>query len=158
MPWRQIASLVLAALAGACAAAVPGYQPPAPKLENYRDSVPTGGGFDAAGVYHLTDQERELDCKRLNGSITIKIKQMRVSGGRVRPSVAAATAQAAARPVIGGTTYGQNLGVDLMRDRARLEALNRRLAELKCPTFDLDAELAPGNDKLPRPVKAGKKA
>ncbi|MGD9806131.1 MAG: hypothetical protein AB7E81_02540 [Hyphomicrobiaceae bacterium] len=157
MPWRQIAVVFLAALASGCAAAVPGYQPPSPKLEKMRNAAPKGGGFDPAGVYHLTDQEGALDCKGLNGSITIKIKQMRASGGRVQPSAIASTAQAAARPVIGGSTYGQSLSGDLARDRARLEALNRQLAEKKCPTYDLDAELRPGNDKPPRPIK-GKKA
>lgn len=156
MPWRPIATLVLAALAGGCAAAVPGYQPPTPQLEKARNAAPKGGGFDEAGVYHLTDQERDLDCKRINGSIVIKIKQMRASGGRGRPSAVAAGAQAVARPLVGGTTYGQNISDDFRRDRARLESLNRRLAEKKCPTYNLDAELAPGNDKPPRPVKSGK--
>jgi len=158
MPWRQISALLLAGLAGACAAAMPGYQPPTPQLEKVRQATPKGGGFDAAGSYHLTDQEKELDCKRINGSIVIKIKQMRASGGRRKPSAIAANAQAVARPLVGGTTYGQSLSDDLRRDRARLETLNRRLAEKNCPTYDLDAELAPGNDKLPRPVKGGKKS
>jgi hypothetical protein len=158
MPRPPFAALFLAALAGGCAAAMPGYQPPTPKLEKARAAAPKGGGFDSGGVYHLTDQELELDCKRLNGSITIKIKQMRASGGRGKPSFVASTAQAATRPVVGGTTYGQNLGADYRRDRARLEALNRQLAQKNCPTYDLDAELAPGNNKLPRPVKKGKKS
>lgn len=158
MSWRQIATSCLAVFAGGCAAAVPGYQPPTPQLEKIWNAAPKGGGFDSAGVYHLTDQERDFDCKRLNGSITIKIKQIRASGGRYQPSMAASTAQAAARPVVGGTTYGQNLGEDLRQDHARLETLNRRLAEKKCPTYDLAAELAPGNDKPPRPVKRGKKS
>jgi len=153
MPWRHIAVLCLAAIAGGCAAAMPGYQPPTPQLEKVRNAAPKGGGFDTAGNYRLTDQEQELDCKQINGSITIKIKQMRAFGGRGKPSFVASTAQAAARPVAGGTNYGQNLGEDYRRDRARLETLNRRLAEKKCATFDLDSELAPGNDKLPRPRK-----
>lgn len=150
---RQIAALLLAAMAGACAAAMPGYQPSTPKLEKMRASTPKGGGFDQGGAYHLTEQEEALDCKRLNGSIVIKIKHIRASSSRGKPSALATGAQSAVRPVMGGTTYGQNLDEDLRRDRARLEALNRRLAEKKCPTYDLDAELAPGNTKLPRPVK-----
>ncbi|MGE0766551.1 MAG: hypothetical protein AB7L90_08820 [Hyphomicrobiaceae bacterium] len=158
MACRQIAALFLAALVAGCAAAVPGYQPPTPKLEKLRNSMPKGGGFDDTGSYHLTDQELALDCKRLNGSITIKIKHMRASSGRVQPSVVASSAQAVTRPLVGGTTYGQNISADLRRDRARLDALNRQLAEKKCPTYDLDAELAQGNDKPPRPIKGGKKS
>ncbi|MEZ5817059.1 MAG: hypothetical protein R3D44_08265 [Hyphomicrobiaceae bacterium] len=157
MPWRQLAALALAALSAACAAAVPGYQPPNPKLEKFRASTPKGGGFDETGTYHLTDQEKELDCKRINGSITVKILQMRAAGQRARPSAIAATAQAAARPLVGGTTYGQDVAADLRRDRARLETLNQRLAEKKCPIYDLEAELKPGNTNPPRPVKAGKR-
>jgi hypothetical protein len=157
MPWRQIAALVLAAVVGACAAASPGYQPPNPKLAKMQAAVPRGGGFDAAGTYSLTEQELALDCKRINGSITIKILQMRAAGQRVQPSAVAAGAQSASQAVFGGTTYGRDLDADLKQDRARLEALNRRLGEKNCPTYDLDAELVQGNTNPPKPVKAGKK-
>ena len=39
---------------------------------------------------------------------------------------------------------------------ARIEAFNARLAEKGCATFDLKAELAPGNSEPPAPVKAQK--
>lgn len=158
MAWRHTASITLAIFSSACAAAVPGYQPPDPKLDRIRDAAPTGGGIDAAGVYNLTDQEQELDCKRLSGSISIKILQMRDAGNRAEPSALAAGAQAAARPLVGGTTYGQDVAADLARDRTRLEALNRQLAAKSCPTYDLDAELKPGNTNPPRPIKPQKKA
>ena len=158
MPVRHAAALALALLAGACAQATPGYQPPTPKLEKFKALAPKGGGFDEAGTYHLTDQERELDCKKLTGSISIKILQMRDASTRAKPSAIAASAQAAARPIIGGTTYGQDIATDVKRDRARLETLNGTLASKGCPTFDLDAELKPGNNNPPRPVKPQKKA
>ncbi|MGE0699752.1 MAG: hypothetical protein AB7O57_11705 [Hyphomicrobiaceae bacterium] len=158
MSRRQLAILVLALSAGGCAAAAPGYQPPSPKLDKIRAAAPTGGGFDAAGTYSLTDQERQLDCKRLTGSMSIKIVQMRDAVNRPRPSAIAANAQALARPIVGGTTYGQDIEADLKRDRARLDALNGQLAAKKCPTFDIDADLAPGNTNPPRPVKAQRKA
>jgi hypothetical protein len=158
MTWRHATALALAVSLSACAAAVPGYQPPSPKLDRIRSAAPTGGGFDAAGNYNLTDQEQELDCKRLSGSIAVKIIQMRDAHNRAHPSALAAGAQAAARPIVGGSVYGQDVAADLRRDRARLDALNRQLAADACPVFDLDAELKPGNSNPPRPIKAPKKA
>ena len=158
MPCRQLAVVVLALSVCACAAAVPGYQPPDPKLDKIRAAAPKGGGFDASGAYNLTDQEQALDCKRLNGSIVVKIIQMRDTHNRAQPSALAAGAQAAARPLVGGTVYGQDVAADLRRDKARLEALNRQLVAKSCPAFNLDAELRPGNTNPPRPVKAQKKA
>jgi hypothetical protein len=158
MPRRRIAALGLALLAGACAQAVPGYTPPSAKLDKIKSLAPSGGGFDTAGAYTLTDQERQLDCKRLTGSVSIKILQMRDAGNRAKPSAIAATAQATAQPLIGGSTYGYDLSADLKRDRARLEALNAQLASKRCPTFDLDAELKPGNTNPPRPAKPKGKA
>lgn len=157
MPWRRTAALGLALIAGACAQAVPGYLPPSPKLDKIRAAAPKGGGFDEAGAYHLTDQERDLDCKKLTGSISIKILQMREAGTRAKPSAIAATAQAAARPLVGGTSYGQDIAADLRRDRARLDALNGQLASKQCAVFDIDADLKPGNTNPPRPIKVAKK-
>jgi hypothetical protein len=158
MPRRRIAALGLALLTGACAQVTPGYTPPSAKLDKIKSLTPTGGGFDDAGVYSLTDQERQLDCKRLTGSIAIKILQMRDAGTRAQPSAIAAKAQSTVQPLIGGTAYGHDLAADLRRDRARLEALNNQLALKKCPAFDLDAELKPGNTNPPRPVKPKAKA
>lgn len=158
MSWRHVAALTLAVSVAACAAAMPGYQPPDPKSERIKAAAPKGGGFDASGVYNLTDQEQELDCKRLSGSIAVKIIQMRDSHNRANPSALASGARAAARPIVGGSVYGQDVAADLRRDRARLEALNSQLVAKKCPAFDLDAELKPGNSNPPRPIKASKKA
>jgi hypothetical protein len=155
---RRIAALSLALIAGACAQAMPGYTPPSAKLDKIKAMTPTGGGFDTAGTYSLTDQERQLDCKKLSGSITIKIIQMRDAGNRVKPSAIAAKAQSTVQPIVGGTAYGHDIAADLKRDRARLEALNAQLAAKKCATFDLDAELKPGNTNPPHPVKAKGKA
>ncbi len=152
----QLAVLGLSLLAGACAAAVPGYVPPSPKTEKFKAAAPRGGGFDAAGTYSLTEQEQALDCKSLTGSMTIKIIQMRDAGNRAKPSAVAATAQGAMRPLFGGTTTGQSLEDDLRRDRARLETMNRQLATKGCPTFDIDADLKPGNTASPKPLKPAK--
>jgi hypothetical protein len=137
---------------GGCAAAMPGYVPPSDKTDRIKAQAPRGGGFDAAGTYSLTEQEQALDCKSLTGSMTIKILQMRDSATRTRPSTTAAIAQSTVRPLTGGTAYGADIDADLARDRARLETMNRRLAEKNCRTFDLAAELAPGTTAVPRPV------
>lgn len=158
MPRRQVAALGLALLVGACAQAMPGYTPPSAKLDRLAKLTPKGGGFDEAGSYSLTDQERQLDCKRLTGSITIKILQMRDSGNRAKPSAVAAKAQSTVQPILGGTQYGHDMAADLKRDRARLETLNGQLVAKNCPAFNLDAELAPGNTNPPRPIKAKGKA
>ncbi len=158
MRLMRLAGVGLSLIAGGCAAAMPGYTPPDPKADKIRAAAPTGGGFDGAGAYSLTDQERGLDCKALNGSITVKIIQMRDVANRARPSAAASAAQGAVRPVFGGTNYGENIDADYRRDRARLDALNRQLASKACPTYDIDAELKPGNTNPPRAQKPAKKA
>jgi hypothetical protein len=145
-------SVFVALVVAGCAAAMPGYVPPSPSRDRMLAAVPKGGGFDEQGQYHLTEQEQKLGCKELSGSVTVKILQMRQAGSRSNPSTLAATAQNASRPLTGATKYGTDTAVDLARDRARLEMLNRRLAEKDCRTFDLDAELKPGNTAQPQPV------
>lgn len=135
-----------------CAAAMPGYSPPSKARDRLLAAQQTGGGFDESGAYALTDQEQKLDCKHLIGSMTVKILQMREAGDRRDPSLLASTAQAAWKPIKGGTDYGMNVAEDLRRDRVRLETFNRQLAEKGCRTFDLDKELAPGNTATPTPV------
>ena len=143
------------AVAG-CAAAMPGYVPPSEKRDRMLAAVPTGGGFDAQGGYQLTEQEQKLGCKEINGSITVKILQMREAPKRADPSLVAKTAQNVTRPLLGATRHGTDTAADLARDRARLETLNRRLAEKDCRTFDLEAELKPGNTATPHPVGEAK--
>ena len=62
------------------------------------------------------------------------------------------------QPALANVPETQDIAADLKNDRARLEALNRQLAAKNCATFDIDAELKPGNTNTPRPVKAQKKA
>ena len=149
--------LAFTLLAGGCAAAMPGYVPPSPRRDKMLAAAPKGGGFDASETYSLTDQEQKLDCKHLTGGVTIKILQMREAANRAKPSVVATAAQVAARPFKGGTTYGQDLDKDYRRDRSRLEALNTQLGTKGCRTFDLEAELKPGNTATPAPVGEAKK-
>lgn len=143
------------ALAG-CAAAIPGYVPPSKTRDRMLAHTQTGGGFDQDGTYKLTDQEQQLDCKSLTGSMTVKILQMREASGRGRPSAVAATAQKVIRPIKGGTGYGEDLDRDQAQDRARLRSLNAQLAAKGCRTFDIEKELAPGNTATPTPVGEAK--
>jgi hypothetical protein len=148
----HLSALGLAAVVAGCAAAVPGYVPSTPLRERMLAAQQTGGGFNEDGSYRLTDQEQELDCKHLNGSITVKIIQMRNAGDRKEPTTLAQTAQKTLQPIKGGTSYGIDTREDYRRDRARLEGLNKQLASKGCRTFDLDRELAPGNTATPAPT------
>jgi hypothetical protein len=131
---------------------MPGYMPPDPKTAKMIALQPKGGGFDSGGTYALTDQEQKLDCKQLTGSVKIKILQMRQADERKTPSGIASKGQETLNTFKGGgSTYGMDLQKDLAGDHARLQTLNRRLAEKNCKTFDLQAELAPGNSAIPEP-------
>ncbi|MGE5512542.1 MAG: hypothetical protein ACM31O_14950 [Bacteroidota bacterium] len=155
---HALTALVAILFVGGCAAAMPGYSPPTPKTEKMRANLPTGGGMAEDGHYVLNNQEEKLDCKKLNGAIQIAILQLRGSDQTPRPSQSAVAAGAVIAPVMGGARYGTDPDGGIARSRARVRALNARLAEKGCPTFDLDAELKPGNTGTPAPVRAaGKK-
>ena len=150
--------LGLIALLGGCEAAMPGYEPPSAKLQKIKAMAPKGGGFAEDGSYFLTEQEKGLDCKNLAGSMKIKILQMRAADGRVKPTATASQMQQLSQTFEKGSSYGHNLDADLARDRRRLDALNARMAEKGCKTFDLEAELKPGNAASPVPTGAAKPA
>ena len=86
----------------------------------------------------------------------ISPRQMREAANRRPPTAIAALAQNASRPVKGTTTHGVDIDADYAKDRARLEAFNRQLAEKNCRTFDIAAQLKPGNTETPRPVGEAK--
>jgi hypothetical protein len=157
MPRTAISLCLLASLLAGCAAAMPGYVPSTPQREKMLAAAPKGGGFDQSGTYALTEQEQKLDCKSLTGGITIKIIQMREASSRATPSAAAKLTGDTWRTVKGGTAYAQDLGEDYRRDRARLETLNGRLVEKGCKSFDIEAELKPGNKDVPKPTVEAKK-
>jgi hypothetical protein len=52
-------------LLAACAAAMPGYTPPPFKEEGKLVKPMTSGDVSPDGVYHLSGQEKALDCRRL---------------------------------------------------------------------------------------------
>lgn len=153
-PFSLLVLAAAAALTG-CAAATPGFSPPNPRTDKLHKAT-TGGGIAPDGRYILNDQEATLDCKKLSGSIHVGILQIREQDARHRPSAVATQMQKMATPVTGGSAYGMDPDGEAARTRARLEAFNARLAEKNCPTYDLAAELKPGNTNLPTPVRPAK--
>jgi hypothetical protein len=111
----------------------------------------------ADGHYVLNDQELKLDCKKLSGVIHVAILQLRESAHTPRRSTSAVVSEAVFSPVVGGARQGMDPDSAISRTRARAVALNNRLAEKKCPTYDLDAELKPGNVATPTPIRPGPK-
>ena len=169
--WLALNLGLTGSLLAGCAAMAPGYMPVPPKNESKLKNMQTGGGFDQSGAYSLTDQEQKLDCKHLTGSMTVKIIQMREAPNRPKPSEAAKFGQQAAQQITktaqqvtssagklstNVTSHGMDVDADYKRDRARLETMNKQLAEKKCRTFDIDAELKPGNSATPTPVSDAK--
>jgi len=102
---------------------------------------------DAAGIrpapagYTLTAEEAKLDCPRITGRMRVKIANMQAAVAAPGTSLASRTMQGAAAPIMGFSARGADPAADLARERAQLEAFNKRLAEKKCKTLDLDAEL-----------------
>jgi hypothetical protein len=140
--WSSLAASVLsAAVLCACAAAVPGYVPPTDNPSSFSKLKKfDAGDVTDAGVYQPSAAERDLDCRRLLGSMRIIISRLQDQPNRPRPGVLAATAQMTAKSVTGRP--GIDLSAEEQRERARLVAFNKLLGEKKCQTLDLDAELA----------------
>ncbi len=114
------------------------------------------GAAPAVAPYRLTEPEMKLDCGKLTGQMKVKIAIMRGDAGRTPASATSRTMQQAVTPVLGGTKRGADPIGDANADRAKLDAFNTRLAEKKCKTLDIDAEL---RGESPQPAaKAAKKA
>lgn len=105
------------------------------------DVAPAVTAQPSGPAYELTKEEKALDCRRLTGRMKVRAAVMRSQAGAAKPSAVASVGQTAATTVFGGTRRSADPDADYRVDRARLEAYNRRLAELKCPTLDIDAEL-----------------
>jgi hypothetical protein len=104
--------------------------------------------------YVLSAQELALSCRKLTGRMQVRILQIRDYEQRARPSPASGLAQQAATSLYGGSRRGIDPDAEYRRDHAMLEAYNRRLAEKKCKTFDLAAELRPKSVReTPTPTK-----
>jgi hypothetical protein len=151
---QSVAALVVAALvsglAGGCAggpaAPSPGLASDAPRPTS---GMVTGSVPDTA--YHLSEAELKLDCKKLTGTMQIRILQVKGYDSNKQASLAARGMQSFATPIWGGTKEGLDPEGQHRKDLAMLEAYNARLAEKKCKTLNLAAELGSANAPGPPP-------
>ena len=138
-------------LLAACAAALPGYTPPPFKEANKSSQPMKSGEMTPDGRYEMADEEREMDCKRTAGAMSIVIERLRFRASEVGSSQMAILGNKLMSPFRSTSDKGFDRDTEYIRDRARLAAYNRHLAAKGCPTVDVEAELA----KPPEP--AGKK-
>jgi hypothetical protein len=126
----------------ACAAASPGFVPESNKKNAFMKAQRFESGTVVAdGTYQLSQAERDLDCKKLTGSMRVMISRLRSTRERPQPSALAVTAQEA-RASIKGQPNILDMKAEEIRERGRLDAYNRLLAEKKCQTIDVTTELA----------------
>jgi hypothetical protein len=119
-----------------------------------KSKVEPTGTLKPDGTYVLSEAELALDCKKLTGRTLVRILQIRDYQLTRKGSAAARGSQQVIAPIFGGTTYGADPEADYRRDRAIVEAYNRRLAEKQCKVFDLVKELQPKPaGESPVPVK-----
>ena len=104
---------------------------------------PPEPGLQPDGSYVLSPSELALNCRKLTGRTLVRILQIRDYELSRSGSVAARGIQQVVTPVLGGTQRGADPDADYRRDRAMVEAYNRRLAEKGCKSFDLVKELQP---------------
>ena len=111
----------------------------------------TTGALQGSG-YQLSEEELKFDCKKLTGTMQIRILQMRGYDTNKKTSTVARSLQSLTTPIFGGTKEGVDPDGQYVKDRAMLEAYNRQLGVKQCKTFDLDAELAiKSTDVTPTP-------
>lgn len=114
---------------------------------------PAGPPSGAAATYQLTEKELGYDCKKLTGTVQVRILQLRSAAGQQRTTEASRIIQQATTPIFGGTAYGTAPDAQRQADLAMVEAYNRRLVEKRCRSFDLRAALSPAaGSATPRPT------
>jgi hypothetical protein len=151
---QSVAALVSAVLASALACGCAGG--PADTKPNLVSDVPrpagdmVTGSVPAAG-YQLSADELKYDCKKLTGTMQIRILQVKGYDSNKQASLAARGMQAFATPIWGGTKEGLDPEAQHRKDLAMLEAYNARLAEKHCKTFNLATEL--GSNGPPPPAQ-----
>ena len=155
----RLRAKIFAALASAlvcgCASA------PADIKPNLVSDTPASSGGLVTGAlpsggYQLSQEELTFDCKKLTGTMQIRILQIRGYDSNKKASAAARGIQTWATPIWGGTKEGVDPDAQYRRDVAMLEAYNRQLAAKKCKTFDLNAELNTTTDTTPAPQGGSK--
>lgn len=103
----------------------------------------------------LTAKDAQLNCKRMAGRMQIRILELRGGGVQHKGSGAAQGMQSVLTPIFGGTKRGADAPGDRTRDLAALKAMNEILISRNCPRYDLDGELAKGQDApTPRLIRS----
>lgn len=90
-------------------------------------------------------------CKKMSGTIAVRIQGLR-QAPLSPPTIIARGAQTVAQPIFGGTKYGTDPDGQRAADLQLIKDYNQRLVAMNCPSFDLDALLAPGAKESPRPT------
>ena len=158
MALRQTCALAVMATALLCGCAgAPGA--PGPALSNGTppepsDSIVTGSLPASTSGYQMTAEELGFDCRKLTGTMQIRIMQLRGYDPDAQPSAIARGIRSVTTPIWGGTREGLNPDAQYQRERAMLEAYNARLASKNCATFDVAAALADTSGATPAPAKA----
>ena len=130
--------LSTAALACGCAGA-PAELPPS----LVTDPPPLANDTAAFSDYQLSEEEQKYDCKKLTGKMQMRILQMRGYDTHTKQTSASrAPLQAVTTPIFGGTKEGLDPDGQYRKDRAMLEAYNRRARQQEVQDVRLDAELA----------------
>lgn len=111
-----------------------------------------GGGAPllTGGAYVLTEEEKALDCRKLTGRIQVRLLALRGAEYKVQPSAGADAMRTATSTAL-GTATAKNAAERAATDRPMLEAYNKRLVELGCPSFDVGKELK-ARPSAPTPV------
>lgn len=135
--------VVAGALLGACAGADSGDLPPAGASAAVKSAPAAKPGLQPDGTYVLSPEELALSCRKLAGRTLVRILQIRDYELSRSGSAVAQNIQKVVVPVFGGTERGADPDADYRRDRAIVEAYNRRLQEKGCKSFDLVKELQP---------------
>jgi len=143
-----VASALVCGCAGAPVDTLPNLvsdTPPPP------ETAPVTEGLQTSN-YPLSAEELKYDCRKLTGTMQIRILQVRGYDSRKKASMAARGMQSLATPIFGGTKEGLDPDAQYRKDLAMLQAYNQQLAAKKCKTFDLDAELSTtATDVTPAP-------
>jgi hypothetical protein len=92
------------------------------------------------GTYTLTPEEIALDCRKLTGRVQVRLLALRGEEYKVQPSSAAQSMRSATSAAL-GTDTAKNAAARAANDRPILDAYNKRLVELGCPSFDIGKEL-----------------
>ncbi|KWT64880.1 hypothetical protein APY04_3120 [Hyphomicrobium sulfonivorans] len=117
------------------------------------DSIVTGSVPPSPG-YQLTAEELSFDCRKLTGTMQIRIMQLRGYNPDAQPSAIARGIRSVTTPIWGGTREGLDPDAQYSRERAMLDAYNERLASKNCKTFNIAAALADTSGATPEPFKA----